>query len=174
MLCSYWAFSPLLTPLHKQKDSQMLPCLWEWMAATFILSDASLMARFMGPTWGPPGDDRTQVGPMLAPWTLPSGMLLLMCLLHWIAFEVEFYSEFILHFHSRNAFENVIWKMAYILSRRQCVNHNVQFVMSESYGASNTHCMLTCCMITDIYWSSHFAFVCYTDLRTIRQRFSSH
>ena len=22
----------------------------------------------MGPTWGPPGDDRTQVGPMLAPW----------------------------------------------------------------------------------------------------------
>ena len=31
------------------------------------------IARFMGPTWGPPGDDRTQVGPMLAPWTLLSG-----------------------------------------------------------------------------------------------------
>ena len=30
-------------------------------------------ARFMGPTWGPPGDDRTQVGPMLTPWTLLSG-----------------------------------------------------------------------------------------------------
>ena len=28
----------------------------------------------MGPTWGPPGDDRTQVGPMLPPWTLLSGM----------------------------------------------------------------------------------------------------
>ena len=24
----------------------------------------SLIARFMGPTWGPPGADRTQVGPM--------------------------------------------------------------------------------------------------------------
>ena len=26
-----------------------------------------------GPTWGPPGAGRTQVGPMLAPWTLLSG-----------------------------------------------------------------------------------------------------
>ena len=31
-----------------------------------------LIARFMGPTWGPSGADRTQVGPMLAPWTLLS------------------------------------------------------------------------------------------------------
>ena len=28
----------------------------------------------MEPTWGPSGADRTQVGPMLAPWTLLSGM----------------------------------------------------------------------------------------------------
>ena len=34
----------------------------------------SLIARFMGPTWGPSGADRTQVGPMLAPWILLSGM----------------------------------------------------------------------------------------------------
>ena len=32
-----------------------------------------LIAGFMGPTWGPAGADRTQVGPMLAPWTLLSG-----------------------------------------------------------------------------------------------------
>ena len=37
---------------------------------------SSLIARFMGPTWGPPGADRTLVGPMLAPWTLLSGLLL--------------------------------------------------------------------------------------------------
>ena len=30
----------------------------------------SLIARFLGPTLGPPGTDRTQVGPMLAPGTL--------------------------------------------------------------------------------------------------------
>ena len=32
-----------------------------------------LIKRFMGPTWGSSGADRTQVGPMLAPWTLLSG-----------------------------------------------------------------------------------------------------
>ena len=32
-----------------------------------------LKARFMGSTWGPPGADRTQVGPMWATWTLLSG-----------------------------------------------------------------------------------------------------
>ena len=31
----------------------------------------------MGPTWGPSGADRTQVGPMLAPWTLLFGFLCL-------------------------------------------------------------------------------------------------
>ena len=33
----------------------------------------TLIASFMGPTWGPPGADRTQVGPMWAPWKLLSG-----------------------------------------------------------------------------------------------------
>ena len=37
---------------------------------------ASLIARFMGPTWGPSGANRTQVGPMLAPWTLLSGLMI--------------------------------------------------------------------------------------------------
>ena len=36
----------------------------------------SLIARFMGPTWGPPGADRTQEGPMLAPWIWLSGVLI--------------------------------------------------------------------------------------------------
>ena len=33
-------------------------------------SNRTLIARFMGPTWDPSGADRTQVGPMLAPWIL--------------------------------------------------------------------------------------------------------
>ena len=32
-------------------------------------------SHFMGPMWGPPGADRTHVGPMLAPWTLLTGTL---------------------------------------------------------------------------------------------------
>ena len=34
----------------------------------------SLIAKFMGLTWDPPGADRTQVGPMVAPWILLSGI----------------------------------------------------------------------------------------------------
>ena len=52
-----------------------------------------LIARFMGPTWGPAGADRTQVGPMLAPWTLLSGTCNRICALlttrksFWLAFS---------------------------------------------------------------------------------------
>ena len=34
----------------------------------------SLIARSMAPTWGPSGANRTKVGPMLAPWSLLSGI----------------------------------------------------------------------------------------------------
>ena len=33
------------------------------------------IAKFVGPTWAPPGSCRPQMGPMLAPWTLLSGKL---------------------------------------------------------------------------------------------------
>ena len=33
-----------------------------------------LIARLMGPTWGPSGTDRTQLGPLLAPLTLLSAL----------------------------------------------------------------------------------------------------
>ena len=35
----------------------------------------SQIAKFMGPTWGPPGSFRPQMGPLLAPWTLLSGVV---------------------------------------------------------------------------------------------------
>ena len=37
------------------------------------VSNPTLIARFKGLIWGPSGADRTQVGPMLGPWTLLSG-----------------------------------------------------------------------------------------------------
>ena len=42
---------------------------------TLIILIHTLIARFMGSTWGPSGADRTQVVPMLAPGTLLSGHL---------------------------------------------------------------------------------------------------
>ena len=49
----------------------MLCICWEHMTGR---CEESLTTRFMGPTWGPHGVDRTQVVPMLAPWTLLSGI----------------------------------------------------------------------------------------------------
>ena len=46
-----------------------------WRTAQRLLCVSSLIARFMGPTWGPSGTDKTQVGPMLAPWTLLSKLV---------------------------------------------------------------------------------------------------
>ena len=48
------------------------------MTAMVIISIASKGipdSKFMGPTWGPPGSCRPQMGPMLAPWILLSGMI---------------------------------------------------------------------------------------------------
>ena len=36
-------------------------------------SDRPQIAKFMGPTWGPPGSCRPQMGPILGPWILLSG-----------------------------------------------------------------------------------------------------
>ena len=36
----------------------------------FQFSLSTQIAKFMGPTWGPPGSCRPQMSPMLAPWTL--------------------------------------------------------------------------------------------------------
>ena len=46
------------------------PKSWEKSVCHKVLT---LIARFMGPIWGPPWADRTQVAPMLAPCTLLSG-----------------------------------------------------------------------------------------------------
>ena len=47
-----------------------------------IVSSWSQIARFMGPIWGPPGSCRPQMGPMLAPWTLLSGIVFRSCYTH--------------------------------------------------------------------------------------------
>ena len=47
-----------------------------WICLAYIIP-ISQITKFMGPTWGPPGSCRPQIGPMLAPWTLLSGMLML-------------------------------------------------------------------------------------------------
>ena len=68
----------------------------------------------MGPTWGLPGSCRPQVGPMLAPWTLPSGNVI------WNASNLETNTPQVPNFcflhYSRplqwlDHFLSVLWKM---------------------------------------------------------------
>ena len=51
-----------------------------WKTGTSLsCTDNSPIARFMVPTWGPPGAGMTPVGPMLATWTMLSGIVLTQC-----------------------------------------------------------------------------------------------
>ena len=57
-----------------------IPKKFHWKDGIFIMKQGQFksvqqtqIAKFMGPTWGPPGSCRPQMGPMLAPWTLLSG-----------------------------------------------------------------------------------------------------
>ena len=96
--------------------------------------DRSQIAKFMGPTWGPPGSCRTQVGPMLAPWTLLSGMLVhhqLDCYEeNWMQLMEEiqqFHSleNFTLNQNTIFLFKKCIWKW--------CLQHVSHFVGTSMY-----------------------------------------
>ena len=44
-----------------------------WQYSTCFWTENVQLTKFIGPTWGPPGSCRPQMGPMLASWTLLSG-----------------------------------------------------------------------------------------------------
>ena len=59
--------------LHNWTHIEMTNGVLElWVGRQYL---RSLIARFMGPKWGPSGADRTHMGPILAPSTLLSGVL---------------------------------------------------------------------------------------------------
>ena len=62
-------------PIFRCKYSLLIEMtdMWDLLNILSLCRSRPLIAEFMGPTWGPSGADRTQVGPMLAPWTLLSG-----------------------------------------------------------------------------------------------------
>ena len=61
-------------------NSQVIYCAKNYDLILFIIGRdmktiITQIAKFVGPTWGPPGSCQPQMGPMLAPWTLLSGYL---------------------------------------------------------------------------------------------------
>ena len=84
---------------------------------SFNVAGYAQVAKFMGPTWSPPGSCRPQIGSMLDTWTLQSGYvskcrsILSLCdtteLIHNGNHIIPSYSSnfhLYLHFHSRHAY----------------------------------------------------------------------
>ena len=93
-------------------------------------ADISLRARFIGPTRGPSGADRTQVGPMWAPWTLLSGK----------SSEYGANIHCLMQYHS-----DVTWMLPYLKSLmtrlfiQQLVQaHNKEDINVLAFGEGNT------------------------------------
>ena len=76
------------------------------LLTTLAVVEWTLIARFMGPTLGPSGADRTQMGPMLAPWTLLSGNTLLLV----IWYHEMLVSQAADHIMRQNEMKNAPWK----------------------------------------------------------------
>ena len=73
---------------------------------------ASQIAKFMGPTCGPPGSCRPQMGPMLSPWALLSGILRL----------IDQYNVMVIYGH----IQNVIGIAFYETSGKCKANHVIR------------------------------------------------
>ena len=81
---------------HQQSQHwlQIKHSAWRWLyakrdVAPFLpyWSHMSQIPKFMGLTWGPPGSCRPQMGPMLAPWTLLSGVFFIKPLMFALAID---------------------------------------------------------------------------------------
>ena len=90
-------------------------------------SQYPLIARFMGPTWGPSGADRTHVGPMLAPLTLLSGSSIQLTNTEYDYQHVKFKARFGI-FESRCQLLCVFWfakNVYWLLSRQKILLLNI-------------------------------------------------
>ena len=74
LICKPFVHHVLYVPrnIHAVFLCFVLLCLYHQYPVIHIII-STLIARFMGPSWGPSVADRTQVGPMLAPWPLLCG-----------------------------------------------------------------------------------------------------
>ena len=97
----------------------------EWTINTNWSFATALLAKFMGPTWGSSGADRTQVGPMLALWTLLSGSVN-------VTNRSCFYL-FITWLTQRTSVEE-LWVRAFWITHLPATNKNKYFEWPNSYG----------------------------------------
>ena len=89
----------------------------------------TLITRFMGPTWSPSGADRTQIGPMLAPWNLLSGEGCVKSIINQPNLEYD-YTDYMKHY-------TVLMKH-YTVSSQYVISSWIYIYMKNTYLASET------------------------------------
>ena len=72
-MCARFCIRVLLVTPYERYDASTQRQLVRFLTTCQQSTKAPQIAKFMGPTWGPPRSCRPQMGPMLAPWTLLSG-----------------------------------------------------------------------------------------------------
>ena len=120
----------------------------------------------MGPTSGPSGTDRTQMGPMLAPWTLLSGVFLVKfntCIV-WIKNQtVFFYQETAAIYRGCNVHVFLVsWH--HIVSIVNSVAYILNEAISRIWTCTNFEWgtgLLPCAIAIDLFHKSHNARVPY-------------
>ena len=106
-------------------------------------SARSQIAKFMGPTWDPPRSYQPQMGPMLAPWTLLSGVVSILSFCHCRIFTVitwDLYTHIGLY----------IWLPVFRLSAKgTCTSwgtlflfHRIASLVGTWHHWSNNNCLL--------------------------------
>ena len=85
-------------------------------------------AKFMGPTWGPPGSCLPQMGPMLVPWTLLSGYVHKSCLAgfrhRWMVQSGVLCQKQVSRTGTSNYIPQMLWDVIICLCFDTCYWHN--------------------------------------------------
>ena len=148
----------------------------------------SQIARFIGPTWGPPGSCRPQMGPMLAPWTLLSGMIAV-AVVPCVATQSAAMTVFMLDTHVPVRMSSLAipvlrkdrkWKYVYVSSNKfgatmvQLWCHKAGSTSAQVMACCLTapsHCLNQCWqIISEVLWNSpqgNFAGKCYVYLSVV-------
>ena len=113
----------------------------------------------MGPTWGPSGADRTQVGPMLAPWTL----------LSWMSCQNDNFKCIFMTKLNNFYTENVqfwLWSYWRWLKIDWCFGAFRQQVITSTSLANNDNAIYHHWMTIDQSWWSLFSIDPFEEIRT--------
>ena len=123
-----WICPPAILVFDNQRNRDKLGIVrWRVMWQTMVTQ----IAKFIGPTWGPPGSNRPQMGPMLAPWTLLSRHIWL-CGINGFLSPLSMYWKYISHRMVQNSKMQIRAHFFYQLwLKHSCILYNFLNIMVE-------------------------------------------